>query len=96
MQGAYWHDNTRAPALDTLYKEMDARIFRVIVETRAWDDLTATTLSSIDYRMPPFDSIWAIMHYLRQKPATHVILSVMVEPPAWVDVSQASPEHTER
>lgn len=96
INGAYWHDGTFAPALDTLYNEMGARIFRVIVETSAWGDLTATTPPPIDYRTPPFDSVWAIMHYLEQKPATHVILSVMGEPPAWMDVSQASPDHTEQ
>ncbi|WP_287158305.1 hypothetical protein [Chloroflexus sp.] len=96
INGAYWHDGKLAPALDAFYNELGARIFRVIVETSAWGDLTATTPPSIDYRMLPFESVWAIMHYLEQKPATHVILSVMGAPPAWMDVSQASPEHTER
>ncbi|MGQ9774165.1 hypothetical protein [Chloroflexus sp.] len=36
------------------------------------------------------------MHYLEQKPATHLTVIFVAEPSAWMDISQASLEHSKR
>lgn len=97
-----WKDDELKPAIDLLADSMQARIFRVIVETpKDWEDINDSDDPFVYnwkyydslYATPKFTSVWKTIAYLNQKGISHnIMINLMGYLPAWMGGETVAPE----
>jgi hypothetical protein len=89
-----WKDDELKPAIDLLVDSMQAKIFRVIVETpKEWEDINDNGDPFVYnwkyydslYATPKFTSVWKTIAYLNKKGIAHnLMINLMGYLPAWM------------
>lgn len=97
-----WRDDELKPAIDLLVDSMQAKIFRVIVETpKAWEDINDNDDPFVYnrqyydslYATPKFTGVWKTIAYLNEKGISHnVMINLMGYLPAWMGGETVDPE----
>ncbi|MBX3257467.1 MAG: CehA/McbA family metallohydrolase [Chitinophagaceae bacterium] len=97
-----WKDDELKPAIDLLADSMQAKIFRVIVETpKEWEDSNDNDDPFVYnwkyydslYATPKFTSVWKTIAYLNQKGISHnIMINLMGYLPEWMGGETVAPE----
>ncbi|MBX2921648.1 MAG: CehA/McbA family metallohydrolase [Chitinophagaceae bacterium] len=97
-----WKDDELKPAIDLLVDSMQAKIFRIIVETpKEWEDVNDNSDPFVYnwkyydslYATPKFTSAWNTIAYLNKKGISHnIMINLMGYLPAWMGGETVAPE----
>jgi O-glycosyl hydrolase len=87
-----WEGGALRPALDMLTDELDATIWRVIIENADWettnDDPDPSTFNwayySAVYESPRFQDFWSMLAHLNAKGVVSILINVMGVVPDWI------------